>query len=203
MLTRQEHYVQFCNAQSLCHIMGFPLRSHSTLMEIRLESFYKCVCYWFLEGCIWVHFIEVNFPVAKVFLKNCTIMKTCPTLSPASTFLFSLLFHVLFLQGCNELYTAAQGWSHFSQWPALKQSPSLLQGNSFKKYKPKSQICIIQKQSDILFGMCLSELHCWPIWRDQKEGWRVGSGLHQEVCSGCGPALWGAGEEGTAKHNVM
>ncbi len=101
-------------------------------MYIRLESFYKCICYWFLEGCIWVHLIEVHFPVAKVFLKNFTIMKTCPTLSPASTFLFSLLFHVLFLQGCDELYTAAQGWSHLGQWPALKQSPSLLQGNSLK-----------------------------------------------------------------------
>lgn len=57
---------QFCNALSLCHMMGFPLRSgfgvftwppnaltypgfclflgtHSTLMDIRLESFYNCM----------------------------------------------------------------------------------------------------------------------------------------------------------------
>lgn len=133
-------------------------------------------------------------------------METCPTVSPASTFLFSLMFHVLFLQGCNELYTAAQGWSHLSQWPALKQSPSLLQGNAFNKI-----LCFLNRKArsvlyrnkviyNILFGICLSELHCWPIRSDQKEGGRAGSGLHQEVCSGCGPALWGAGQKGTAKH---
>lgn len=60
---------------------------------------------------------------------------------------------------------------------------------------------ITQKQSNMsyaLFGMCLSELHCWPIRRDQKEGWGAGPGLHPEVCTGCGPALWGTGEKGTA-----